>query len=78
LNLKARPDIMQMIADESGGAILKPTEAASLAARLQQTMARARAEHPVFISAWDRVWIFSLIVALWTAAWGIRRASGLV
>jgi hypothetical protein len=78
LNLKARPDVMQMIADESGGAILKPEEAAGIASRMAQSLAKARAQHLVYLSAWDRLWIFAVIMALWTMAWSFRRASGLV
>ncbi len=78
LNLKARPDLMQRIADDSGGAVLGDDPAGELAARFSEHLARARPPRTRRTTAWDRAWILSAIIAVWGASWWLRRSAGLV
>jgi hypothetical protein len=78
LNLEPRPDALAMIASESGGAAVQPEDAAGVAGRVRAQLAAARPARISYAAAWDRPWVFAAVLALWMAAWAVRRASGLV
>jgi hypothetical protein len=78
LELRARPDVMQELADGSGGKVLTGNASGEiLDAYLEQWQAR----HPEEFDrepAWDR-WPWLLVIgALFAGAWVIRRRGGLV
>ena len=78
LNLKARPDLMQRIADESGGAVLTGDPAGELASHFNEHLARIRPPRTQRTTAWDRWWILAIVIGVWGASWWMRRSGGLV
>jgi hypothetical protein len=78
LDVAARPDLMEKIAEESGGVVLAEADASDIATRFQQHLAKSRPLQIRRIPLWDKVWVLLAIVACWAAAWGIRRSGGLV
>jgi len=78
LDLTARPDLMRRIAAESDGAELKGESADELKRRLAEHAERTRPREVRRIEAWDRWWVMTLVVGLWTASWTLRRRSGRV
>jgi hypothetical protein len=78
LDVTARPDLMALIAESSGGAMLTAEEADSLGEKFREHLARSRPERVRRITAWDRWWILLGVLAVWSTAWGLRRSSGLV
>ncbi|HET6248361.1 MAG TPA: hypothetical protein VFE47_11735 [Tepidisphaeraceae bacterium] len=78
LNLRARPDLMQRIAQGSGGAVLTNDSAGELAQRFAEHLARTRPPRSERTIAWDRWWILALIVVIWGFSWWLRRSAGLV
>jgi len=74
----ARPDLMARIAQESGGAVLTTGSPRELITLLQAARARSRTEQVLRYPAWDRWWVLLGIVAIWGAAWKLRRSSGLI
>jgi hypothetical protein len=79
LDLRARPDLMQRIADDSGGTVLSSEDAADeLAAKFKQHLARTRPTQVEHVPAWDHWWAMLGVILVWGANWAVRRASGLV
>lgn len=78
LEVRAQPNVMKAIAEKSGGAALDDASPASLAQRFDQHLALTRPERIVRTTAWDRWWVLLGTMAVWGAAWGLRRWSGLV
>ena len=78
LDVQARPDLMARIAEQTGGAVLAPHEAESVARQFHQHLARSRPERVRRITAWDRWWILLGVFCLWSTAWGLRRSVGLI
>jgi hypothetical protein len=78
LDVEARPDLMARIAADTGGAALASDEAGSLGEKFREHLARSRPERVRRITAWDRWWILLGVFVVWSAAWGLRRSSGLV
>jgi hypothetical protein len=78
LDVRARPDLMQRIAAESGAAVLGDDPAKQIATHFAAHLARSRPPRVTRLSAWDRWWLLVGVFALWTAAWGLRRGGGLV
>lgn len=78
LDVKARPDLMARISEQSGGAVLSADEPASLGDRFREHLARSRPERVRRITAWDRWWVLTGVFVVWGLAWGSRRSSGLV
>ena len=78
LQLTARPELMQRIADESGGSVLGENPVGELLQRFSEHQARTHPPRSRQSSAWDRWWILAGILGIWTASWWIRRAGGLV
>jgi hypothetical protein len=78
LDVKARPDLMARISEQTGGTALAADEPASLAEQFREHLARSRPERVRRITAWDRWWILAGVFVVWSSAWGLRRSSGLV
>ncbi len=78
LDLCAQPKLMKLIAQESGGAALETADPRLLARQFEQHLSRTRPERATRIMAWDRWWVLLGALAIWGAAWGLRRRSGLV
>ncbi len=78
LDVAARPDLMRMIAQESGGAVLESDLPQQLAQQFQNHLSASRPQRSVKTIAWDRWWVLLTVYGLWAAAWGLRRRSGLV
>ncbi len=78
LDLKARPDLMARIAEESGGAVLDGDDYSDLARLLGEHWDRNRSRQVKRVAAWDRWWVLSGVVGLWIVAWSLRRSAGLI
>jgi hypothetical protein len=78
LNLKARPDLMQRIAENSGGAVLSADPVEELAAKFSEHIARVRPPRIQRTTAWDRWYVLALVLIVWGTSWYLRRAGGLV
>jgi hypothetical protein len=78
LDVEARPDLMDRIADQTGGAVLPASSSDSLSNQFREHLARSRPEKVRRTPAWDRWWILTAVIVVWSAAWSLRRASGLV
>lgn len=78
LELTANAGLMRRISATSGGATLSGSQADEFARQLDEHLARSRPERLSKTTAWDRWWVLVGVFGVWTAAWGLRRASGLV
>jgi hypothetical protein len=78
LEVAARPDRMEYIAQETGGSVLAEADPRLLAQRFEQHLVSSRPERMAQTTAWDRWWVLLGAFALWGTAWGLRRWSGLV
>ncbi|HPD30127.1 MAG TPA: vWA domain-containing protein [Phycisphaerae bacterium] len=78
LDLQARPDLMARIASDSGGAVIESDAASEIHHGFQTYLARSRPARITRTTAWDRWWVFTAIMLVWGAAWGLRRSGGLV
>jgi hypothetical protein len=78
LDIAAQPDTMKQIAQESGGAVLKSADPRLVAQQFDMHLRRTRPERTSQTTAWDRWWVLLGAFAIWGAAWGLRRRSGLV
>ncbi len=78
LDVRAQPAVMQMLARESGGAVLERVEPRLLATEFHEYLARTRPQRTARTMAWDRWWALSGALMIWAAAWSLRRRSGLV
>jgi len=78
-DLQARPDLMQRIASDSGGAVLSASNPVSdLESHFKSELARTHPPQFEFSSAWDRWWLLVAALGLWGASWGGRRWGGLI
>ena len=78
LDVRAQPNAMKLIAQDSGGAVLETLDPQMLAQQFDQHLSRTRPERTAQTMAWDRWWVLLGAFAIWGAAWGLRRRSGLV
>lgn len=78
LDVAARPDLLELLARDSGGAVLDSGDPAQLNTRLHDYLAASRPLRSTRVIAWDRWWVLLLVAGCWGAAWGLRRRSGLV
>ena len=67
---------LRKLCESSGGRLLQPEELGKLLAELKHEKADAAPVRKL-TSAWDRVWVFWLIGALFGADWYLRRRWGL-
>jgi len=78
LELKARPDLMARIAEESGGVVLGQQTPVELAEMLHEHLERQRMRHVRRAPLWDRWWVLAGVLAIWCGTWARRRARGLI
>ncbi len=78
LDLKARPDLMARIAHSTGGMELSASDPGEIAEAFVTHLEKSRPERIRRTTAWDRWWVLAGTFLLWTAAWSLRRNSGLV
>ncbi|MCO6044866.1 VWA domain-containing protein [Aeoliella sp. ICT_H6.2] len=78
LSIAARPDMMRMIAQGSGGEVIEPGDRAALAAKLQQQLEDNFPTRVERVPAWDRWWVLVCVLGVWAVSWGFRRRAGLV
>lgn len=78
LDVQAQPNVMKLVADGSGGAVLESAQPRLLAQQFDEHLGRTRPERITQTMAWDRWWVLIGALAIWGAAWGLRRRSGLV
>jgi hypothetical protein len=78
LDVSAQPNVMKMVAKQSGGAVLETVDPRLLAQQFGRHLGRTRPERTAQTTAWDRWWVLLAAFALWGTAWGLRRRSGLV
>ncbi|MGQ0635964.1 MAG: CARDB domain-containing protein [Planctomycetaceae bacterium] len=77
LDVRARPDVMARIAEDSSGAVLTPDNVHTLSEGFARHYARSRTGLVRRLTAWDRWWVLLTPVGLWGAAWALRRSAGL-
>jgi hypothetical protein len=78
LDTASRSDILNQIAEKSGGAMLQEVSAAEIERRFREHLARNRPVQFRETTLWDRWWVLALVVGLWASAWGLRRQKGLI
>ena len=78
LDVRSRPDVMEMVAAQSGGDVLVGADPDRLREMIDQHLSRTLPERTTQTSAWDRWWLLLGAFTMWGIAWGIRRRSGLV
>jgi hypothetical protein len=78
LDLKARPDLVRRIADDSGGGMLAGDAAREIERLFKAHTESSRPQLTRRFTAWDRWWVLAAAFAVWLAAWTTRRAGGLV
>ncbi len=78
LDVAARSDLLEMIAKESGGAVLERGQPEQLVEKFDEYLSASRPQRSVKIIAWDRWWVLLTVYGIWAAAWGLRRRNGLV
>jgi hypothetical protein len=79
IDLAARPLFLAQLAQASGGADL--TEENGLASLRSLYAAYWMRTHPTETSrkpAWDRLWVMTIAVGIWSVAWIVRRRGGLI
>lgn len=78
LDVAARPDLMQLLAEGSGGTVIAGEDPGSLLARFDQHQASTMPRRLQQTVAWDRWWVLTGLLMLWGVTWAIRRRGGLV
>jgi len=78
LEIAARPDLMSRISELSDGKVIPIDQLTDLADTFEQHLQESRPVQYRRVSAWDRWWVLSGILLLWTGTWALRRSSGLV
>ncbi|MEZ6059318.1 MAG: hypothetical protein R3C19_03040 [Planctomycetaceae bacterium] len=78
LEVSARPDLMQRIAEISGGDIIDTGDPSSIGDAFEEHISKSRSIQYQRTTAWDRWWVLTGVLVLWTVTWGLRRRTGLV
>jgi hypothetical protein len=78
VHVAANRQLMQRLAEVSGGAVLETASPDEIAARMDRLLGRLRPEQVRDTPAWDRWWVLVGMFAVWAVSWGLRRNSGLV
>lgn len=78
LDIAARPDLMSRLATESGGQVFEQPNAAAISTEFAEHLSKTRPVRVRRVTAWDRWWVLTGVIALWGAAWTIRRSGGLI
>jgi hypothetical protein len=78
LDVEAQPEVMRMIAEQTGGKEFSGNDLNALAKRFDEHLLRTRPARTTQSMAWDRWWILLGTLSLWGCVWGLRRRSGVV
>ena len=78
IETSARPDLMQYVAQESGGLVLETADSNTIISHFTEHTQKSRPQRVRRSSAWDRWWVLLGVIALWATAWTLRRSSGLI
>ncbi len=78
LDLAARPSFMARLAEGSGGTDLTDQGLTPLRSAYAAHYLRTHPAEIRHTSAWDRLWVMTLAVAIWSTAWVVRRRGGLI
>ncbi len=78
LDIAARPDLMKLIADESGGVVLSSGDPNVLSLKFTEHLLASFPQRMLRVTAWDRWWVLVGVIGLWSLSWGLRRRTGLV
>ncbi len=78
LDVVAQPEIMRMIAENSGGTEFTGDDWMALSRDFDEHLARIHPPRNTQTPAWDRWWVFVAVMTFWAASWTLRRSSGLV
>lgn len=78
LDIGPQPEVMRLIARDSGGAELSGDDWDALTRHFNEHLARIHPARNTQTSLWDRWWVLLSIVLLWGCSWSLRRRSGLV
>lgn len=78
LDVAVRDDVMRMVADESGGALIDGENPQELLDKFEEYLNANLPERTLRTTAWDRWWVLLGIFTLWATAWTIRRRGGLI
>ena len=78
LNLASRPDLMQRIAEDSGGVVISDDNVSQIEKEFEQHMEKTRPLAVRRTTAWDRAWVLAIVLGIWGLTWAIRRSGGLV
>ena len=79
LDLRAQPELMRLLAQESGGATSSRTiRRRGSPGGSTSIFARGRPDRSAQTIAWDRWWVMLIACTIWGTAWGLRRWSGLI
>ena len=75
--MAARPEIMTVLAERSGGAVLDPFQPSTLLDRLERQRA-ATLVPPTPQPLWDTPWVMVLLLIWAGSEWIIRKKGGLL
>lgn len=78
LELRARPDVVERIATDTGGGLLSGGSGDEVVRAFSEYRERS---HPAKLErspAWDRWWVLIGVLTIWTTAWSLRRSGGLI
>jgi hypothetical protein len=78
LDVAVREDLMRMIAEESGGAVLSGENPEELLTMFEEYLSANQPERTLRTTAWDRWWVLLGIFGLWAFTWTVRRRGGLI
>jgi hypothetical protein len=78
LDVKARPELMVRIAEQSGGVVLADASPGEIAGRFREHAAANRPPRVHRLTAWDRWWVMLSVFGVWGGAWALRRSGGLI
>ncbi len=78
LEVAARSDVMSRIAELSGGAAFDMGQLSELAETFESHLRQSRPVQYQRATAWDRWWVLTAILLLWSVSWSLRRSSGLI
>lgn len=78
LDIEPQPDVMRLIARESGGAEFSGDDWDTLERQFKEHLNRIHPTRSTQTPLWDRWFVLIGIVAIWACCWALRRSSGLV
>jgi len=78
IDVAARPALMARLAEDSGGVDLTGKDLGQLRSAYMDYWLRTHPTETRHTSAWDKVWVMMIAVAIWSVAWVVRRRGGLI